>query len=537
MKHNSYLFILILIFSQIFATQIWKFSTYGAIEAKPIFFDDKIVIASYDGNIYYINRETGAMINKTATGEKIKNLKINNGLIIAASDNKIFILNKRGNLIRTINETSIYGFEVGDYIYIASDSGIKAYSYEGNLTWMLSQNEKIITEPLLLWDKIIFGSGDELVVANLSGNETTRIKVAPFWGSKPAFHENIVFIGSTENRMYAIDIYKNKILWTFNTNGWIMSNPIYYNNNVYFGSNDGNIYALTANTGALIWKKQFSEAVQGNLELFQFAGKNMLLFGCNDNHVYVVDVKTGDIILAFSVRGWVHNPLFYSDTIFFGSYDASFYAYTMDKMCSIDSLTSGTNIGYKSINISGHVFSKNSNAQTYIRINDSVKNGTWIQALTFGNEWKYEIDPNEYAFGALSIECLVSDNEGQEKENFPYVMLFRSENEEKRKMRISIPQIIDGKPFSIIAYDENGALLKNFTLSFSNKTFNSNNGSVILTINGAGNHSLLIRKIGFEDQNLSVNVNYDITNICTIIFTFFGIIAIAFYLFIYKRKR
>ncbi|MEW6528930.1 MAG: PQQ-binding-like beta-propeller repeat protein [Candidatus Micrarchaeota archaeon] len=538
MKNFRYFFIFVLFASQVFAAQIWKFSTLGPIEAKPVFFGDKIVIASHDGNIYYLDKETGNLITKITVGEKINSLKMGNELIIAASNNKIFILGKQGNLIRTINETMIYGFEAEDYLYISSNAGLRAYDYNGSAMWTTAESGKAITEPLLSKDDIIFGFDNALIIVNLSGNKTAKINVAPFWGSKPAFYENKVFIGSTENKMYAIDRYENRILWTFDTNGWIMSNPIYYDNNLYFGSNDGNIYALNANNGALVWKIQLSEAVQGNFEIFQLAEKTMILFGSNDNHVYAADAKNGDIILKYSAHNWVHNPVvFNANRLFFGSYDGSFYAYTLDRGCSIDDPLLGNSVGYKPINISGLVFSKNSQPQIDLRISDSAKNGTWIPALTFGYKWIFELDPNEYAFGPLLVECRVSDSEGKETENFPYTMLYRNENEEKRKLRISaIPKIIEGKPFSFNVYDENNALLKNFTISFLNKTFNGD-GNINLTIRGSGTYDLFIRKAGFEDQKLSINVEPDFAHIGTIIFTIFGVIAAAFYLFVYKRKR
>ncbi len=515
----------------------WTLPTFGPIEAKPVFFGDKMVVASYDGTIYYVYLQSGAIAQKTTIGEAVDTLRIGNGRIIAASGSKIIILDKSGNIVRTLNESVIYGIETGEDIYVTGARGLEALDYEGKIIWLMLQQGKTLTEPLLLQDRVIFGAGDEIVVAGLNGNEISRVRVAQFWKSKPEFHDGVVYIGSTDGNMYAVELSIGKILWAFSTGGWIMSDPIYNRGTVYFGSNDGYVYALNANTGALVWKKKTGEAVQGEMEIAQLGGTEVLIVGSNDNRVYALDVRTGNVTLAFSAGGWVRNPTLYLDKLYFGSYDGSYYAYTLNRACSIDSPLSGESVGYLPFDVSGRVFSRYPGARVFVRIDDSMRNGSWAKAIVSGNDWTHTVEPTAYEPGRLLVECRVGDSAGEESAASTYVVLYRDINLEKGKMKIEAPASVNaGKAFEVKATDANRKPLDEFRIIVGGKTFSEKNGTALVNITEPGRHSMLVRKTGYEDEKIEIDVNYDLSVILSAVIAAVAVIGVAFYLFVYKKK-
>lgn len=529
----KYIFFLFLVFSIVCAEGVWQLQTGGAIESKPVFFENKMVVASHDGFVYYVYVQNGALANKTKIDEKINELGIGNGLIVGASKNKIILLNKNGALLHTINQTIVYGIELGNNIYATTDKGLVAMDYEGNSVWKIPEEGKTLTPPLLVNDTIIFGSGDELVVVE-KGIQKQRIKIAQFWNSKPAFYNNTVFIGSTDGNMYAINLLKNKIAWRISTSGWIMSNPIYNKGYIYFGSNDGNIYAVNANNGALVWKTQTTEAVQGNLEIFTLGKNEFVLAGGNDNQVHALNAKDGNVAFTISVDGWVHNPTFNSGTLFFGSADGLFYAYNPNRICTIFPLQE--EVGYIPFNITGRVFSQYPGVTVSIRISDLTKNGSWVSPAIYGSNWTYLIDPNDYVFGRILIECKASDNSGTQTKDLAYLVFIRNINAKKAKMTVDAPSIVtENKPFTLKVYDENRVAIDKFTVITTTKTFSGINGTITLTV-AEGVNTLIIRKIGYEDEKVQITANYDITFIFLIVFMLIGIAVSAFYFFIYKKK-
>src|SRR5438874_2646741 len=72
-------------------------------------------------------------------------------------------------------------------------------------------------------------------------------------GSSPAVVNGVVYIGSDDGNMYALDAKTGASLWSYPTGGFINSSPAVANGVVYIGSSDRNVYALDAKTGTRLW--------------------------------------------------------------------------------------------------------------------------------------------------------------------------------------------------------------------------------------------------------------------------------------------
>ena len=71
--------------------------------------------------------------------------------------------------------------------------------------------------------------------------------------SSPAAANGIVYVGSRDYNLYAIDATTGAVRWKFQTGSYVDSSPVVADNVVYFGSNDGKLYALNATTGQKLW--------------------------------------------------------------------------------------------------------------------------------------------------------------------------------------------------------------------------------------------------------------------------------------------
>ncbi|HEY4326659.1 MAG TPA: PQQ-binding-like beta-propeller repeat protein [Mucilaginibacter sp.] len=169
--------------------------------------------------------------------------------------------------------------------------------------------------------------------------------------SSPAISNGIVYIGSEDSNLYAIDQKTGKQLWKFTTGGAVNSSPAVYNNMVCFGSFDGNYYAINAKTGSLIWKfKTGGEKKVGATglwtmkphdqymnDLYDFflsspifnKTKNDLTvyFGSSDGNVYALNAASGKPKWVYKTNGLVHSsPALYNGKLYFGSWDTYMYA-------------------------------------------------------------------------------------------------------------------------------------------------------------------------------------------------------------------
>ncbi len=90
-----------------------------------------------------------------------------------------------------------------------------------------------------------------------------------------------------------------KLNWRFKTEGRIFSSPAVMDGIVYIGSEDSNLYAVNAETGALIWKFKTGGQVSSSPAVY----KQTVYFTSYDGHCYAVDVITGKEKWNFKTGG------------------------------------------------------------------------------------------------------------------------------------------------------------------------------------------------------------------------------------------
>src|SRR5439155_605251 len=71
--------------------------------------------------------------------------------------------------------------------------------------------------------------------------------------SSPAVVNGVVYVGSFDHKVYALDAATGAVKWTTTTGGEVESSPAVVNGVVYVASFDHKVYALDAATGAVKW--------------------------------------------------------------------------------------------------------------------------------------------------------------------------------------------------------------------------------------------------------------------------------------------
>ena len=72
--------------------------------------------------------------------------------------------------------------------------------------------------------------------------------------STPAIENGVVYFGSADQHVYALDADSGKLLWRYHTDSSAPFSPTVVNGVVYFGSEDSQMRALDAATGQPLWK-------------------------------------------------------------------------------------------------------------------------------------------------------------------------------------------------------------------------------------------------------------------------------------------
>ena len=130
----------------------------------------------------------------------------------------------------------------------------------------------------------------------------------------------IVYIGSRDNKVYAIDAATGIKKWSYTT-GDDVSSPIVANGVVYVGSDDNNLYAIDATTGIKKWNFRS----QGHFFDTNIYNNEIVYSGSWDKSFYAIDAITGKQ-KWYLYTDWVSCPLVSNGVVYVGGYDKSLRA-------------------------------------------------------------------------------------------------------------------------------------------------------------------------------------------------------------------
>jgi len=165
--------------------------------------------------------------------------------------------------------------------------------------------------------------------------------------SSPLVLGDVVFVGSTDGALYAVNRADGMERWKFATQGPIASSPAEANGVVFISSLDGNVYGVDAATGKERWRfatkgeRRFTapgihgaiprtEHMPDPFDVFMSSPAVMggtVYIGSGDQHVYALDAATGALRWSFATGDVVHSsPAVADGVVYIGSWDRNLYA-------------------------------------------------------------------------------------------------------------------------------------------------------------------------------------------------------------------
>ncbi len=141
----------------------------------------------------------------------------------------------------------------------------------------------------------------------------------------PTENNGIVYVGSTDHKLYALDALTGALKWSFTTGNEItFSSPAISNSVVYVGSIDGKLYALNALTGALKW----SFTTGNEIESSPTVVNGLVYFGSWDSKVYALNATMGALIWSYTTGSFIDSssPAVVNGVVYIGSSDGKVYA-------------------------------------------------------------------------------------------------------------------------------------------------------------------------------------------------------------------
>ncbi len=263
----------------------WRFKTEGKVISSPAVSDGIVYAGSTDQHLYAVDQGTGALKWKFQTQSRVTSSP-------AVSGGAVFFGSFDGN-------------------FYALDAGT------GTLKW------KFATEGERRWS--------HRGLHGLHPDGETMPDPWDFYLSSPAVFEGVVYFGSGDGFLYALDASTGKLKWKFRTGSVVHASPAIDDGTVFVGSWDSGLYALEAATGKPKWKLQTGTDPQaGNQQGFQSSpavANGIVYTGCRDAKVYAVDARTGQKKWEYSNNGsWViTSPAVLDGRVYFGTSDTGLF--------------------------------------------------------------------------------------------------------------------------------------------------------------------------------------------------------------------
>src|SRR5579884_3673820 len=194
------------------------------------------------------------------------------------------------------------------------------------LDWSYTTGNIIDTSPAVVGGVVYIGSRDK----NLYAINASTGKV--IWqytlgdtiiASSPAIANGIAYIGANDGKLYALNTTTGTLLWSYTTGSYINSSPAVANGIVYIGSDK--LYAFRANTGTLLWSIATGTAVGSSPTV----AEGVVYVGSWDNNgkLYAINAQTGSVLWSYTTNGPIYSsPAVANGIVYVGSYDQKLYA-------------------------------------------------------------------------------------------------------------------------------------------------------------------------------------------------------------------
>ena len=183
------------------------------------------------------------------------------------------------------------------------------------------QKYRIVLVLLLVWgcDSQQKEQPQQPTVQQSAVPEATEPLAPPRAEDWHTFMHDLGFSGASPDKSIAPPL---ELLWKFKTGGPLHASPVIANGILYIGSTDGKLYALDAKQWGIRWVFDAGDAIRYSATVLG----NRVYFSARNNKVYALDAKTGEKLWEFKSKSWMDAPPIVSDNkVYMGAFPSKIY--------------------------------------------------------------------------------------------------------------------------------------------------------------------------------------------------------------------
>jgi outer membrane protein assembly factor BamB len=222
---------------------------------------------------------------------------------------------------------------VDGVLYAASDEGVVwATTVKGGKLLWLRKFVKVLNQPAYYRGLVYIGSYDHRIYAldARTGHTEWKTNVGTGMESPPTVAFGRVYMGGLDGRVRALDAKTGRVLWSFHASGAVKGSISLYHGHLFFGDYAGVMYCI-GSSGHLRWRTSTNGLSSGFRSGTFYSTPNVrygrVYIGNTDGKLYSFVASTGKIAWSHSMDGWVYgSPAVWNGLVFETSYNGLFQA-------------------------------------------------------------------------------------------------------------------------------------------------------------------------------------------------------------------
>lgn len=157
--------------------------------------------------------------------------------------------------------------------------------------------------------------------------------------SHPLVENEMIYFGSNDNKLYAVNAISGEEVWNFQTDNNIQSSPITKDLIIYFSSGNS-FFALNKKSGKEVWRYINESNVTEKLDPWDYhhgspvINDTVIYFGCEDGNLYCIDLLNGEAKHFYSTIDSAAircTPIINNNILYFGDWNGRIYALDLHK--------------------------------------------------------------------------------------------------------------------------------------------------------------------------------------------------------------
>lgn len=220
----------------------------------------------------------------------------------------------------------------------------------GGVLWRFQTEGTVRSTPALADGVVYVGSSDGHLYAldAESGRMVWSFDAGSPIASSPAVADDVILVGGRDGVLHGISRSSGRGLWRISTGpdrplpwgheGWdyIHSSPSLAQGMAYWGSGEGTLYALDPATGRVHWRYEVESRIRSTPAVVG----DLLVFGDSDGYVHALEPRTGEERWRFATDGVGYDsgdfgydrrqisasPVISGEEVLIGSRDATLYS-------------------------------------------------------------------------------------------------------------------------------------------------------------------------------------------------------------------